>query len=95
MSSVNLGEVYCALARSHGRDVAEDRVRAVRETLRVEDPDWPLVVSAAQLAADGKMSFADAFCVASAKRHEAPIYTSDPEMLALDLPVPILDLRGD
>jgi PIN domain nuclease of toxin-antitoxin system len=94
MSSINLGEVYCALVRSHGRDVAEDRTAAVRRTLSVEDPNWPLVVAAARLKAGGGISFADAFCVATAERHRVPVYTGDPEILALELPVRVIDLRS-
>jgi PIN domain nuclease of toxin-antitoxin system len=94
MSSINLGEVYYALVRSHGRDVAEDRTATVRRTLSVEDPDWPLVVAAARLKAGGGISFADAFCVASAERHRVPLYTGDPEILALELPVRVIDVRG-
>jgi PIN domain nuclease of toxin-antitoxin system len=94
MSSINLGEVYYALVRSHGRDVAEDRTAAVRRTLRVEDPDWPLVVAAARLKAGGGISYADAFCVATAERHHVPLYTGGPEILALELPVRVVDLRS-
>ena len=57
-------------------------------------PDWPLVVAAARLKAAGGISYADAFCVASAERHQVPLYTGDPEILALQIPVQRIDLRG-
>jgi PIN domain nuclease of toxin-antitoxin system len=94
MSSINLGEVYYALVRSHGPAVADDRTAAVRRAICVEAPDWPLVVAAARLKAAGRISYADAFCVASAERHRAPLYTGDPEILALEVPVQRIDLRG-
>jgi predicted nucleic acid-binding protein len=94
MSSINLGEVYYALVKSHGPAVADDRTAAVRRAIRVEDPDWPLVAAAARLQAGGGISYADAFCVATAERHRAPLYTGDPEILALDVPVRRIDLRG-
>lgn len=94
MSSINLGEVYYALVRSHGLAVADDRTAAVRRAIRVEAPDWQLVVAAARLKAAGGISYADAFCVASAERHRAPLYTGDPEILALEVPVQRIDLRG-
>jgi predicted nucleic acid-binding protein len=94
MSSINLGEVYYALVRSHGQAVAEDRTAAVRRAVRVEAPDWPLVAAAARLKAAGGISYADAFCVASAERHQAPLYTGDPEILALEISVKRIDLRG-
>jgi predicted nucleic acid-binding protein len=93
MSSINLGEVHYALIRSHGSAIADDRTAAVRRTIRVEDPDWPLVAAAARLKAGGGISYADAFCVATAERHDAPLYTGDPEILALDIPVKAVDLR--
>jgi PIN domain nuclease of toxin-antitoxin system len=93
MSSINLGEVYYVLAKTHGVAVADDRTAAVRRAIRVDDPDWPLVVAAARLKAGGGISYADAFCVATAERHGAPLYTGDPEILALDLAVKMIDLR--
>jgi predicted nucleic acid-binding protein len=94
MSSINLGEVYYALVKSHGRAVADDRTAAVRRVIRVEDPDWTLVVAAVRLKARGGISYANAFCVATAERHHAPLYTGDPEILALDVPVQRIDLRA-
>jgi predicted nucleic acid-binding protein len=94
MSSINLGEVYYALVKSHGPAVADDRTAAVRRAIRVETPDWLLVVAAARLKAGGGISYADAFCVATAERHHAPLYTGDPEILALDVPVRRIDLRA-
>lgn len=94
MSSINLGEVYYALVKSHGLTIADDRTVAVRRTIHVETPDWPLVAAAARLKAGGGISYADAFCVATAERHRAPLYTGDPEILALDVPVKRIDLRA-
>jgi PIN domain nuclease of toxin-antitoxin system len=94
MSSVNLGEVYYALIRSHGEDVASERAAAVRRAIAVEDPNWTLVVAAARLKATGGLSYADAFCVATAQRHRVPLYTGDPEILALDVSVRTIDVRS-
>jgi predicted nucleic acid-binding protein len=94
MSSINLGEVYYTLLRSHGMAVADDRTAAVRRAIRVEIPDWPLVVAAARLKAGGGVSYADAFCVATAQRHNVPLYTGDPEILSLEVSVKRIDLRA-
>jgi len=94
MSSINLGEVYYALVKSHGLAIADDRTAAIRRAIRIEDPDWALVVDAARLKARGGVSYADAFCVATAERHGAPLYTGDPEILALDVPAQRVDLRA-
>jgi predicted nucleic acid-binding protein len=92
MSSINLGEVQYALIRSHGDDVADARVEGVRQVVRVEDPDWPLVRSAARIKARGGLSYADAFCIATAWKHRAPLVTGDPAILAADSDLDVIDL---
>jgi len=94
MSAINLGEVLYALLRSHGAEVAASRVSAIRQTVRVVQPDWPLVERAAGVKAAGGISYADAFCVATALRAGAPIATGDPEILGLSDVVESIDLRA-
>lgn len=94
MCSINLGEVNYVLMRTHGEAVAREHVEGVREVLRVEDPDWPLVRAAAQVKAGGGLSYADAFAVATARRHSAPLATGDPELLAVPGLVDAVDLRA-
>lgn len=93
MSSINLGEVLHALSRSHGWETASDRVEAVRQVVRVQDPDWGLVRRAARAKAEGRLSYADAFCVALAERLSAPVATGDPELLGWAHTLPVIDLR--
>lgn len=95
MSSVNLGEVLYWTIRSHGRDRAEAMIQDVRKLTIVEDPDWPLVRAAARIKVAGGLSYADAFCVATAERHHAPLYTGDPEILESESNVELVDLRDD
>jgi predicted nucleic acid-binding protein len=94
MSSINLGEVHYALIRSHGEEMADGRVERVRETVHVEDPDWPLVRSAARIKARGRLSYADAFCLATAHRHQLAVATGDPEIVAARGEVEVIDLRS-
>lgn len=94
MCSINLGEVNYVLIRTHGEAVASEHVEGVRQVIRVEDPDWPLVRAAAQVKAGGGLSYADAFGVATAQRHSAPLATGDPELLAVHGLVETLDLRA-
>lgn len=92
--SINLGEAYYSLVRSHGAQIAGDRVDVVRQVMDVEDPDWPLVRDAATIKARGGLSYPDAFCVATARRHGVPLYTGDPEIVALDGDdLDVVDLR--
>jgi PIN domain nuclease of toxin-antitoxin system len=97
VSSINLGEAYYVLAG--GRTPAQERrvraaIGALATRVRVDDPDWALVLSAAQLKARRRISYTDALCVATARRHRAAVWTGDPEIVALDDVVELVDLRG-
>lgn len=94
MSWVSLGEVYYLSLRRRGEALARRAVDGLRTRVRVEEPDGALVMAAAAVRARGRVSYADAFCVATARRHRLPVYTGDPEIVALggdDLDV--VDLR--
>jgi PIN domain nuclease of toxin-antitoxin system len=93
VSAVNLGEALYWLERDHGLKRATELVDGIRSTAYVEEPDWTLVASAAHIKAGGGLSYADAFCIATAQRHDAPLYTGDPEILALGELVEMVDLR--
>jgi predicted nucleic acid-binding protein len=94
VSAINLGEVLYSLERTHGRKQATELVDQIRSVITVEEPDWELIVQAAHIKASGGLSYADALCVATAQRHEAPLYTGDPEILALKDIVDLVDLRA-
>jgi PIN domain nuclease of toxin-antitoxin system len=81
ISSINLGEVLSIRIRSHGEESAGADILGVRDLLEVSDPDWALVASAAAIKARGGFSYADAFCIATALRVDAPLWTGDPEII--------------
>jgi PIN domain nuclease of toxin-antitoxin system len=83
MSSINLGEVLYWSIRERGEQRAMQAVDALRSSVAVEQPDLRLVFAAARIKARGGVSYADAFCVATAERHELPVWTGDPEIVAL------------
>jgi predicted nucleic acid-binding protein len=93
VSAVNLGEVLYRLERKRGRVPARRVVERVRALCRVDHPDWPTVVQAAHVKARGGLSYADAFCVATALRRGVPLWTGDPEIIALADEVEVVDLR--
>jgi PIN domain nuclease of toxin-antitoxin system len=93
ISSINLGEVLYWAERRHGQRAAREQIDELPQMLAVEDPDWPLVSAAAHIKAGGGLSYADAFCVATAQRHDATLYTGDPEILALEGIAETIDLR--
>jgi PIN domain nuclease of toxin-antitoxin system len=95
ISWINLGEVLYRAIPRRGERRAMDAVRAVSRRLQVEDVDAPLVLDAARLKAAHRLSYADAFCVATAQRHGAPLYTGDPEIVALPDLVEVVDLRAE
>lgn len=94
ISSINLGEVYYGAMRKRGRAVARQLVESFRRLIHVEDPDWQTVRLASEIKAGGGLSYPDAFCVATALRHRAPLYTGDPEIIGLDADIEVIDLRS-
>jgi PIN domain nuclease of toxin-antitoxin system len=91
--SINLGEVLYRRTRVAGTSTARADVDALRRGLDVVDPDWQLVEAAAALKAEGGLSYADAFCVATATRLDAPLWTGDPEIIDLPGDQEVVDLR--
>ena len=81
ISSINLGEVLYIRIRAGDEDSARADVEKIRRRLTVIDPDWPMVMAAAAIKADGGLSYADAFCIATAVHLDAPLWTGDPEIV--------------
>jgi len=81
--------------RTVGRSTAEQGIRALRDEMQAIDPDWELVEAAAVVKAGGGLSYADAFCVVTAQRLGAQLWTGDPEIVnsANSLPCDVVDLR--
>lgn len=75
---VNWGEVYYSILRETSPGKAEE-VRRFLETLPIElvDADEELTLHAAIYKASHKMSYADCFAAALAKRHKATLVTGD------------------
>jgi ribonuclease VapC len=81
---INLGEVYYRTLQRADESKANERLHWVRcVPIEVVPAKEALVLEAARLKADHPMSYADAFAVATARQHRAPLLTGDPEILAL------------
>jgi predicted nucleic acid-binding protein len=95
MCSVNLGEALYLEMRARGVTGAGNTIEDVRRELKIIDPDWDLVKAAAEVKASGGLSFADAFCIATAKWLDALLLTGDPEIIDLadELDCEVADLR--
>jgi predicted nucleic acid-binding protein len=77
----------------HAGGRTDDRGRAQRAERH--RPDWQLVSAAAAIKAHGGLSYADAFCLATAERLGAPLMTGDPEIIerVTDRSYEVIDLR--
>jgi ribonuclease VapC len=96
ISAINLGEALYIRMRARGEDVAASEIATIRKVTTMIDADWDLIVAAAQVKARSGLSYADAFCVATAARLNAPLWTGDPEIIdrAERLPCEVKDLRS-
>lgn len=90
MTVINVGEVWYIIAREVSAAEAEKAVEELRHLgIRFIDADWNLSREAAEIKAGHKMSFADCFAAALAKRHKARLITGDPEFRQIEAVVPI------
>lgn len=93
-SWINLGEALYIEARRVDLSSARAFVEGLADNVLAELPDVRLVQTAAQLKAEGGLSYADCFAVATAERHRVPLLTGDPEILELGrAELELIDLR--
>jgi PIN domain nuclease of toxin-antitoxin system len=94
VSSITLGEALYVLARKSGDlETPTAAIADLRHFVTVDEPGWSSVIAAARLKATRPLSYADAFCVVAAQTRRAPLWTADPEILALADVVDVVDLR--
>lgn len=95
VSWVNLVEVYCRVARDHGRTVADDTLTSLRRTLSPDLPGTARMVQAARFKAANAIALGDCFAIVTAAAHGLTLLTGDPEILDLaDAPCATEDLRA-
>ncbi len=84
MNLVNLGEVYYRMIQLAGAGDADERLRLLRKLpIEMVPVREPLAMEAGRLKARYRISFADAFAVATARVEDGAVLTGDPEILAL------------
>jgi predicted nucleic acid-binding protein len=93
VSWINLGEVFYVLRRAAGEAPAATAVRDLRDVLTAELPDADRVLDAGRIKSDFPLAYADAFAAATARAHDAELWTGDPELLVADAPWRWRDLR--
>ena len=81
---INWGEFYYIVKRRVGAAKTKDTLRLL-EQLPIElfPVDQPLVQAAAEIKSAHALSYADAFCIATAQRLDATVLTNDSEFEAV------------
>jgi ribonuclease VapC len=79
-SVVNAGEVWYIVARKTSPENADGAIRDIQR-LGVDfvEADWALTKAAAVIKSKARMSYADCFAAALAKKRQAVLVTGDPE----------------
>jgi predicted nucleic acid-binding protein len=80
MNWVNIGEVYYIVQRKESQKKAMETISLIKQ-LPIERVGYeePLVLLAGDYKAKHPISYADAYCLATAKSKEAKVVTGDPE----------------
>jgi len=90
LSWINWGEIYYITARNFGKEKALEVMDFVAAyPVDLEPVDFTLVEAAAELKAEYQLSCSDAFCAATALRHNAVLVTGDPEFQQLETRIKI------
>jgi len=91
---INWGEFFHIVKRRVGSTRANEALRLL-EQLPIElfPVDQPLVRAAAEIKSEHAVSYADAFCIATAQRVDGTVLTSDPEFRTVEHLITIRWLR--
>ena len=66
--AINLGEALYMRIRERGKKAARAEARVIRRRAEIVEADWELTRAAAEVKAQGRLSYADAFCVRGDRR---------------------------
>ena len=93
---VNAGEVWYIIAREASVGDADASIKQVRDLgVKFVDADWELAKGAAYFKSKNKMSFADGFAVALARKVKAHLVTGDREFKQLEREITITWLNDN
>ncbi|GIW54971.1 MAG: twitching motility protein PilT [Nitrospiraceae bacterium] len=82
---INWGEFFYIVKRRVGTAKAEEALRLLEQLpLELVPVDHPLVRAAAEIKSEHALSYADAFCVATAQRVGGTVLTNDREFRAVE-----------
>lgn len=90
MTVVNAGEVWYIVAREASVQDADSSIKQLRDLgIQFVEVDWDLAKDAGYFKAKNKMSFADCFAAALAKKTKAHLATGDPEFKQVETEIAI------
>lgn len=91
MSVVNLGEVWYAIARATSSETADRYIQEIQGlAIEIIDADWALTHQAAAYKVNGKISYADCFAAALAKKRRGEVVIDDRKFEVLENEIKIL-----
>jgi len=91
VSLINLGEIYYIVAQRQGPAAARLVVEHLaRLPIEIAPVDRPLTLRAAEFKSTLPVSYADAFCLATAEARRARVMTGDPEFRSAEALVDIV-----
>ena len=91
MSVVNWGEVYYSTWRAHGPGVARKIIEDIAQLpIEIVDATLDLTRAAAELRANHKLPYTDAFAAALAAQRKASLATSDQDFATVEKKIDIL-----
>lgn len=91
LSLMNWGEIYYIVKRRLGNEHLQIILQHIEQLpITLVSMDEEMVRSASELKAQYPISYADAFCAATAQKYKAKVITGDPEFKAIEKIVPIL-----
>ncbi len=84
MTVVNAGEVWYTIAREISENDATASIKELRDLrIQFQNVDWELTQEAARFKSQHKMSYADCYAAALAKRYKGDLVTGDKEFKAV------------
>jgi len=85
LSRINWGEFYYIVRRRLGKAMAEEALALLWQLpVEILPVDDRLVKEAAEIKSEYPVAYADAFCIAIAKRHSGRVVTGDPEFRVVE-----------
>lgn len=91
LSLINWGEVYYICHREYGQKIADEILIKLKESpIEIVSVDQELTFMAASIKATKKMSYADCFAAALAKRKKASLVTGDKEFKEVEKEIKII-----